>query len=44
MQSKLISLLFVQKMVKNIINAMIDSLKGIDKKIKDIDLRFKTGK
>jgi molybdopterin-guanine dinucleotide biosynthesis protein MobB len=35
---------FVQQMVKNIINAMIDSLKGIDKKIKDIDLRFKTGK
>jgi len=35
---------FVQKIVKNIINSIIDSLKGIDKKIKDIDLRFKTGK
>ena len=35
---------FVQKIVKNIINAVIDSLKGIDKKIKEIDLRYKTGK
>lgn len=35
---------FVQKIVKNIINAIIDSLKGIDKKIKEIDLRYKAGK
>jgi molybdopterin-guanine dinucleotide biosynthesis protein B len=35
---------FVQKLVKNIINAVIESLKGIDKKIKEIDLRYKTGK
>lgn len=35
---------FVQKIVKNIINAVIESLKGIDKKIKDIDLRYKAGK
>ena len=35
---------FVQKIVKNIINAIIDSLRGIDKKIKDIDLRFKAGR
>ena len=34
---------FVQKIVKNIIDAVIDSLKGIDKKIKDIDLRYKKG-
>lgn len=35
---------FVQKIVKNIINAVIESLKGIDKKVKEIDLRYKTGK
>jgi molybdopterin-guanine dinucleotide biosynthesis adapter protein len=35
---------FVQKTVKNIINAIIDSLKGIDKKIEEIDLRYKAGK
>lgn len=35
---------FVQKIVKNIIDAVIDSLKGIDKKIKEIDLRYKKGK
>lgn len=35
---------FVQKIVKNIIDAVIESLKGIDKKIKEIDLRYKTGK
>ncbi len=35
---------FVQKIVKNIIDAVIDSLKGIEKKIKEIDLRYKKGK
>ena len=35
---------FVQKIVKNIINAVINSLKGIDKKIQEIDLRYKAGK
>lgn len=35
---------FVQKIVKNIINAVIESLKGIDKKIKEIDLRYRKGK
>ena len=32
---------FVQRIMKNIINAMINSLKGIEKKIKEIDLRYK---
>jgi molybdopterin-guanine dinucleotide biosynthesis adapter protein len=35
---------FVQKIVKNMINAIIDSLKGIDKKIEEIDLRYRAGK
>lgn len=35
---------FVQKIVKSIINAIIDSLKGIDNKIEEIDLRYKAGK
>jgi molybdopterin-guanine dinucleotide biosynthesis protein MobB len=32
---------FVQKIVKNLIRAVIDSLKGIDKKIRSIDLRYR---
>lgn len=35
---------FVQKIVKNVIDAVINSLKDIDKKIKEIDLRYKKGK
>jgi len=35
---------FVQKIVKNIINAVIESLKGIDSKVKEVDLRYKKGK
>jgi len=35
---------FVQKIVRNILDAVIDSLKDIDKKIEEIDLRYKKGK